>query len=278
MTDGAAFVLGTGIDGAPIEVLVLDGLRAQRLRLLGRMRAATDEEWRAPTRCTEWNAQEVVLHLCGANDALRSALSDERAVVSPDFDPRTTPNLYVDLHKAETPADSLARLEATTADVLDVVARTARAGHDEPVSAVWGSPVDWRLLTTHLFWDCWLHERDILLARGTPQPTTGTEARVAAAYGLLVAGVMAGFLGTPLDVELHLGGTGAASFTLHVDGLDDVTVTVDPAGAPAAVQGETPTVADALAGRGPEVGEVLDAPPALVEVLGHLRAFLLTPV
>jgi len=31
--------------------------------------------------------------------------------------------------------------------------------------------MDWTVLLLHLFWDSWIHERNVLLARGAKHPT-----------------------------------------------------------------------------------------------------------
>ena len=44
--------------------------------------------------------------------------------------------------------------------------------------------MDWTVFVLHAFWDSWLHERDILLARGTGHPTDDDATGYATAYGL----------------------------------------------------------------------------------------------
>ena len=144
-------------------------------------------------------------------------------------------------------------------------------------AAVWGAPVDWRLLATHGFWDGWLHERDVVLPLGRTQATGDEEARLAVAYGLLLAGVMATFMQLPLDTELRLDGIGGGTFALRVDGGDAIVRAVPTRAAGAQSHGSAVVVADALSGRGAEVGDVLDVDAELVARLSHLRAFLLTP-
>ena len=148
---------------------------------------------------------------------------------------------------------------------------------DDRVAAVWGTPVDWRLLATHGFWDGWLHERDVVLPLGRTQSTGDPEARLAVAYGLLIAGVMAAFMELPVDTELRLDGVGGGTFSLRVEGGESLVHASPGATAGAPSQGEAVVVADALSGRGAEVGDVLDADADLVATLSHLRAFLLTP-
>jgi uncharacterized protein (TIGR03083 family) len=269
--------LGTGVGLLPAQPLIVHALRAQRTRLFDTLRGASDDDWRAPSRCSDWNVQEVVLHVCGAANAFRTVLTGERAQVEENFDPRTSPNRFVDQHSDETPVDTLHRFEQNSDALFTVVETMVADGRADRLPAVWGTPVDWRLLATHAFWDGWLHERDVVLPLGRTQATGDDEARLAVAYGLLVTGVMAAFMELPVDTELLLDGVGGGTFTLEVDGGDAVVraVPTRPAGAPS--HGDAVVVADALSGRGPEIGEVLDVEPDLVATLSHLRAFLLTP-
>lgn len=246
-TTGDAFEIGTAISARPIQTLVVDALRSQRMRLLETMRAATERDWRSHSRCPLWNAQQVVLHICGANKAVREELAGERQVVEENFDPRTSPNRYVEMHASEAVADTLERLESSSDALLAVVDQRLVAERDDQVFAVWGNLVDWRLLVTHIFWDAWLHERDILLPLGQTHATPEGEARLAIAYGVLMAGVLPGFMGIPIDAELRLGGSGEGTFHLRVDGAADVRVRVEaPTPDRREWQGNALVVADAL--------------------------------
>jgi hypothetical protein len=60
----------------------------------------------------------------------------------------------------------------------------------------------------HAFWDSWIHERDVLLARGTGHPTDGDATAYAAAYGLFIAAAVASMLGDQVQEKLTLGGDG----------------------------------------------------------------------
>ena len=277
--DGAAegtIELGTGIGLRAAHPAIAHALRAQRTRLHDELRVVRDGDWRSPTRCSDWNVQEVALHVCGASRAIRSVLAGEQAQVEENFDPRTSPSVYVDLHSSEAPPETLHRLQ-TTNEALFAVVEGMGEERDDRVAAVWGAPVDWRLLTLHAMWDGWLHERDVVLPLGRTQATGDEEARLAVAYGLLLTGVMASFMGLPLDTELRLDGVGGGTFALRVDG-GDTSVRAEPTrAADASSHGHAVVVADALSGRGAEVADVLDVDADLAATLSHLRAFLLTP-
>ena len=196
--DAGVLELGTGITLRAAQPAITHALRTQRTRLHDTLRVANEQDWRSPSRCTDWNVQEVALHVCGASGAVGAVIAGERAQVEENFDPRTSPGIYVDRHSSEAPSDTLHRLQATN-DALFAVVDAMGDDRDDKVAAVWGTPVDWRLLATHGFWDGWLHERDVLVPLGRTQATGDEEARLAVAYGLLIAGVMASFMQLPLD-------------------------------------------------------------------------------
>jgi uncharacterized protein (TIGR03083 family) len=273
---GGAIELGTGIGLRAAQPTITHALCAQRTRLHETLRVVGDDEWRAPTRCSNWNVQEVALHVCGASRAIRSVIAGERRQVEENFDPRTSPNVYVDTYSSEAPAETLSRMHETS-DALFAVVEGMGEDRDDKVAAVWGAPVDWRLLATHGLWDGWLHERDVLLPLGRTQATGDEEARLAVAYGLLLAGVMAAFMSLPLDTELLLDGVGGGTFSLRIADGEALVCAVPVRAAGASSQGEAVVVADALSGRGAEVGDVLDVDADLVTTLSHLRAFLLSP-
>jgi uncharacterized protein (TIGR03083 family) len=268
------FEIGSQLDLESAEVLVVDAFSAQRRRLLADARDIDHDDWAITSRCTEWDAHALVLHVLGATDACRTTLTGERAVFGGSFDPNSSPNRFVDLRAAEpvaTTLDDLDRSITATGAAIDEQRSRTPTPH---MTAVWGQPVDWRLFVTHMFWDGWIHERDLLLPLGREPESTDAETRLAAAYGLHTAGIMVGLLGIPLDATFRLDGTGAGTYRLWVDGLA-VVVSVNPLDAsdgPSA--GDTIAVIDALAGRGPALESVLDAAPDVVDALSRVGAFL----
>ena len=95
---------------------------------------------------------------------------------------------------------------------------------------MWGDPVDWQLFVTHMFFDGWVHERDLLLPLGRTPVPAAAEARLGTAYGLHTAGIVAGLFDLALDTTFAFAfeGSGAGCYRLQVDGRD-VRVTVSPA-------------------------------------------------
>jgi len=104
-------------------------------------------------------------------------------------------------------------------------------------------PMDWTVLLLHLFWDSWIHERDVLLACGAEHPTADDATGYGAACGLFISAAVASAFGDPVQGMVRLGGDGGGLFDL--DSRGGVTLTVSRQQTP----GPCAWVADALAGR-----------------------------
>ncbi len=247
---------------------LLDVFAAQRRRFVTVLRGFGAGDWAAPTRCAGWSAHDVVRHL-GDCTAIGVATEpgDGTLDVAEGFDPRTTPREWLAASDGEPPGASLDRLIAATGELLSVSRDRLSNGRRFGVRLPYG-PVDWTVRLLHGFWDAWLHERDVLLARGADHPTDGDATAYAAGYGVFIAGAVAAMFGDPVQATLRLGGDGGGTFDL--DGRGATTLTVDrsvTAGPPAA------EVVDALAGRSPAA--VLSGLPA---GLFQMAEFFNTPV
>lgn len=241
----------------------------QRRRLLADLRVFGPDDWAAPSRCAEWSAHDVVRHLCDGTPVLAAGPDDHTLDQHAGFDPRTTPHRWLDASAGESPAATLDRLAATTEAAL-AAARDRLAVGDRYDVRLLDRTVDWTVRALHLFWDSWLHERDVFLPRGVERAVDDDGTRYAVAYGLFLAGTVAGRSGQG-HYRLVLGGPGGGAFDLDTRRPATLTVTPLPATGPAGPLAAE--VADAVAGRGP--GAVLDGlPPALT----RLARFFTTPV
>ena len=250
---------------------LVDVFGKQRQRFVGILRGFGPDDWAAPTRCADWSAHDVVRHLCDGNMKLAAAGPDDRTLdLTAGFDPRITPRGWPAVSASESPGATLSRFLATT-DELVALAR-ARLAHRQKfdVRLPYG-PVDWTILVLHAFWDSWLHERDVLLARGREHPTDDDATVYATAYGLFIATAVASMFGDQVQETLKLGGGGV--FDLDSRGAVTLTVTrVTTAGPPAA------EVADALAGRSPVAAVLGDLPASSRAALSRMADFFNTPV
>ena len=154
--------------------------------------------------------------------------------------------------------------------LLDVFGRLAR-GRRFDVRLPYG-PADWTVLLLHAFWDSWIHERDVLLARGADHPTDGDATAYATAYGVFIAASVASMFGDQVREKLTLGGDGGGVF--DVDGRRGVTITVDrvTAAGPRAAE-----VADALAGRAPIAAALPDLPASSRAALSRMADVFRAP-
>ena len=254
---------------------LLDVFGQQRRRFVTVLQGFGAGDWAAPTRCADWSAQDVVRHLCDANRvgiAIAGGADDRTLDVSAGFDPRITPRGWLTASAGESPKATLGRLAATTGELLVAARARLAQGRRFDVRLPYG-PMDWTVLVLHAFWDSWIHERDVLLARGTQHPTDGDATVYVTAYGLFIAAAVASMFGAQVREKLRLGGDGGGIFDLDSRGAVTLTVTrVTAAGPPAA------EVADALAGRSPIAAVLGDLPGSSRTALSHMADFFNTPV
>jgi uncharacterized protein (TIGR03083 family) len=249
---------------------LLDVFEEQRQRFVTVLQGFGPGDWAAPTRCTDWSAHHVVRHLCDGNMKAAAMGPDDRTLdLTSGYDPRITPREWLTASAGESPDATLSRFVATTGERLARDRARLAQGMRFDVRLPYG-PVDWTVRVLHGFWDSWLHERDVLLARGAHHPT-GRDATVyATAYGLFIAAAVAAAFGDPVHEKLTLGGGGV----FELDSRDGVTLTVTPAiaaGPPAA------QVTDALGGRPPAAAVLGDLPAGSRAALSHMANFFNTP-
>jgi uncharacterized protein (TIGR03083 family) len=251
---------------------LLDMFGGQRQRFVTILRGFGPDEWAAPTRCTAWSAQDVVRHLCDNNmKAAAVQPGDQMLDITAGYDPRTTPRELLAASAGESSDATFGRFVATTEERFARDRARLGQGLRFDVRMPYG-PMDWTIRVLHGFWDSWLHERDVLLARGIEHPADGDATVYAAAYGLFIAAAVASVFGTQVQEKLTLSGDGGGVFEL--DSSDGVTHTVTrgtTAGPPAA------EVTDALAGRAPVVTVLGDLPADSRAALSGLGDFFNTP-
>jgi uncharacterized protein (TIGR03083 family) len=252
---------------------LLDVFGEQRQRFVTVLRGFGPDDWAAPTRCADWSAHDVVRHLCDCSALAAGAGPDDRTLdITAGFDPRITPRGWLTASADESPDTTLGRFVATTEELLALLRARLAQNRRFNVRLPYG-PMDWTVFALHGFWDSWLHERDVLLARGTEYPTDADATAYATAYGLFIAAAVASMFGDQVREKLTLGGNGGGVFDLDSRGAVTLTVTrVTTTGPPAA------EVADALAGRSPTTAVLGDVPASTRAALSHLANFFNTPV
>jgi uncharacterized protein (TIGR03083 family) len=247
---------------------------AQRRRFAAVLQEFSPADWAAPTRCATWSAHDVVRHLCDGNGiglAWVSGTDDGALDLTAGFDPRITPGRWPAASATESPGTTLGRFLATTEDLFAAArARLARRWRFD-VRLPYG-PMDWTVGALHGFWDSWLHERDVLLARGAEHPTNGDATAYATAYGVFIAAAVASMFADPVQQTLTLSGAGGGIYDLDSRGPVTLTVTQASTVGPPAAQ-----VADALAGRAPVTAVLGDLPASSCTALSHMADFFNTP-
>jgi uncharacterized protein (TIGR03083 family) len=251
---------------------LLDVFGEQRQRFIMILREFGPGDWAAPTRCIAWSAQDVVRHLCDTNLRAAATEPDDRTLdTAAGYDPRITPCEWLAASAGESPDATFGRFLATTEERFARDRARLAQGFRFDVRMPFG-PMEWTVRVLHGFWDSWLHERDVLLARGDNHPTDGDATCYAAAYGLFIAAAVASMFGARVQEKLTLGGDGGGVFEL--DSSDGVMLTATrliTAGPPAA------QVTDALAGRAPVTSVLGDLPANSRAALSRLGDFFNTP-
>jgi len=252
---------------------LLDVFGEQRHRFVTVLRGFGPGDWSGPTRCADWSAHEVVRHLCDANAIGIAAGPDDGTLdTSERFDPRTSPRTWLAASAGESPGVTLDRFVATTGELFALARDRLAQGRRFDVRMPYG-PMDWTVLMLHGFWDSWIHERDVLLARGIDHPTDGDATLYATAYGVFIAAAVASMFGGQVQEKLTLGGEGGGIF--EIDSRGGVTLTIHRAtgAGPGAAE-----VADALAGRAQIAAALPELPTGSRAALSCMADFFHTPV
>jgi uncharacterized protein (TIGR03083 family) len=251
---------------------VLDALGQFRVRTIRDWAALPDDAWSAASRCEAWSVHDVVRHVRDVCRIHAARLGGAPPPFPSDvaFDPREAPDRWLERSAGERPAETIADLAALAAAEAEGLAGRD-PGSVDIEDGPYG-PVHWTVLSTHVFWDAWLHERDVRVASALPHAATEGEDVVAAAYGFLVATMPATFAGTEVAVTVELTTTDGRTVAFDVGAGRVVQLDTPPERAD--LHGPLLETLDALAGRGPELATVLDGDPARREPLTWLRPFL----
>jgi uncharacterized protein (TIGR03083 family) len=236
-------------------------LHRQRGRLTERLAGLSAEGWRQPTRCHLWDVGDLIAHMTDTNRWTLAALAaaQDPSLPSPfdGFDSRVTPHERVVAARGRRSADLLEDLRNGTEEVAKALA----AALDPEFPLVRYGPLRYRapVAGLHLFWDSWLHERDVLLPLGLGGDHADEELGAIASYAILFAGALMGPFDPPVTIDVLLRDRADRSFRLALG----ATVHVGPrpesdGAADYQIVGPTLLTIDALFGRG-SVSEVVAA-------------------
>ncbi len=224
-----------------------------RRRFATEVAALDGDALATPSRCSLWSVGDVLRHCRDVDDWMQAIWAGGRPPFK-SFDPILTPHEFVVAGRA------IPDIEARDRYVASSEVMAADVGNSGPER--WGltsvSPVGfvpWWLSALHVFFDSWIHERDVLLPLGMSPPVEENEASPVLAYSLAIVGTL---IREPTDVVVA---------GVHVVAGEP------PARATPVAAGADPKAADmidALLGRG-NVGEAFGgADPELVRRLATL--------
>ncbi|MCP4434617.1 MAG: maleylpyruvate isomerase family protein [Actinomycetia bacterium] len=242
--------------GTPAE-LVKPWVRHRR-RFQASLELLSDEQWRATTRCDDWNAMDVVWHLVTADQfwqmSIASGTAGTPTAFLAGFDPAATPGQVAAAAAKDTTAETMAAFAA----VNDSFIATVEAVSDDAWDRMAESPlghVPAQLALAHAFWDSWLHERDVLLPLELEPAVEPDELWCATTYSLFAAALQGGLPhddqpvgpGPEGDITERVTFDEFPERCLEVSIGDDVTVTEVDDGAPSV--GSALALVEAFTGR-----------------------------
>jgi uncharacterized protein (TIGR03083 family) len=227
---------------------------AQHRRRFAAEVASLDEAALATqSRCALWSVADVLRHCRDVDYWMQALWSGERPPFS-SFDPIMTPHEFV------VAGRSIPDLEARDRYVSSSEAMAADVGGSPPER--WGltsvSPVGfvpWWLSALHVFFDSWIHERDVLLPLGVSVPVEESEALPVLAYSFAIVGTL---IKEPTDVVV--------AGVRVVTGEPPVKATPVSPGA----DRNAARIIDALLGRGSVEDALVETDPVIVSRFGTL--------
>ena len=246
-----------------------------RGRLLTLAEGLGGEQWAGPSRCHRWTAHEVLRHVRdGCRVHVSSLRRDPCWSFEKPFDNQGTPDEWLSLSEGETPAQTLGDLRRWSTAEAPVLRERLVATDQDIVRGPYG-PIPWTVLSMHVLWDGWLHDRDIAGLTGGGMASTPVEEAAVATYALFLASMAAALHDQHVDVTVALrGGTGYYSAAVGPGHAELHSV---EAPTTADLEGPLGAVVDSLAGRGPLLADVLAGDARKREPLTSLRALMVPP-
>lgn len=249
----------TGLTAGP--EIIIEALRAQAARFAGTLLDVSPHEWNAPSRCTGWSVGDVARHVVDVAEFSRDQLAGRpgRLAKFGPFSLATTPGRWLEDSNGQSPERTVENFLRVTSDVSGLLAAQAADDSHRLRHGPLGRPVHWSLLPLHVFWDMWMHERDIAVPLQREIQAGVSEVRLTVLYGLLIAAQPSALQGDPLDATFALSGSPDGRYRVG-GGAEDVSVAAGE-GSLRVVHGDMYTVMDGLTGRGKKLPELF-APPA----------------
>lgn len=244
-------------------------LGAHHARLLDRWRSFTPAQWEHPSRNPAWSVHDTVRHVADAMQIAAAQVTGEPApFASGEFDPRTTPGVWMAASAGQPPSRTIERFADAAEQLRARVGERMTAGDASLGATVYG-PAHWTVNVVHILWDSWLHERDVMLPLGLPATSTLGEQRLVALYGLVMAMVPARMMDQPFAATIDLTASGGRVVAVaHESGA--ISSAETPA-VDAPLAADLCSLVDSLSGRGASVVDLVPEAPAM---LGALAEFM----
>jgi uncharacterized protein (TIGR03083 family) len=260
--DGSAlFAIEGPVDDA------LAPLARQRRRLESVLATLDDDQWEVPSRCQGWRPREVVAHLNTVNAyyaaSITAGLSGSPTKMLVNFDPVTSPPALIAGRADQAPAELIDQFAASNGALLDVVGALDEAGWATLAESPPGH-VPVRYACFHALWDCWVHERDILLPLGLAPAVEADEVGVCLRYVASLSPAFAAVTGSAPPAPVFVLDAHDPDVSFVIEATDPVVVRSGdaPADAPR-LRGGAVELIDALSLRSP-------LPAAAPEAWTHL--------
>lgn len=269
-TEMTTLHLATDADLRPVDHCYRAAYATQAERLGEALGSLGGDQWRTPSRNAAWTVHQTMQHVAGVRLENERGLDGLEPTWSANFDPNRSPQEDVDSRAGESPEETLEGFGRATRRLLEQWATEADDRRLGPT--VWGDEADFRVIRVHIFWDAFVHERDMFLPLGIEPTPDADEVALAVGYGLLIASVGARAGGAVSDVRVAVPDLG--SVHLQITG-ERIGVTVESGERATGDLSATSAgdLVDALSGRG-TLADVLDGPSEVVEALSGFGRFL----
>ena len=179
-----------------VDPLVTLAAYAQHRRRFAAEVASLDEDaLAAQSRCSLWSVADVLRHCRDVDEWMQALWTGGRPPFT-SFDPIMTPHEFVLAGRAISDIEARDRYVASCETMaLDVADSGPERWGLTSVSPVGFVP--WWLSALHVFFDSWIHERDVLLPLGITPPVEEAEALPVLVYSFAIVGTL---IKEPMDV------------------------------------------------------------------------------
>jgi uncharacterized protein (TIGR03083 family) len=230
---------GTVPQGEQIHVdldpaATLDAYARHRRRFATEVSELDEKALAVQSRCAEWTVGDVLRHGADVDEWMQALWSGGRPPFD-SFDPVTTPHEFVVAGRAISDVEARDRyVRSSEVMAADVAGSAPERWATRSVSPLGFVP--WWLSALHVFYDSWVHERDVLIPLGETPPVEVDEAVPVLAYTLAIVGTI---VSDPTDIVIA--GVRVA--------IGDPPVVTTPLTS-SEVEPQTAGIIDALSGRG----------------------------